>query len=68
MEEAQLTAELVTALSLDRPEHTAYVLALLAEALCVEARCHCAPTPENTATLLALNELQHALSDRLVKA
>src|SRR5436305_767750 len=66
MEEAELTAELVAALTLDLPEHTAYVLALLAEALAVEARCHHAPTPQTAATLLALNELQHAVSRRLV--
>jgi hypothetical protein len=67
MGETELKAELVNALALDRPEHTAYVLALLAEALCVEARSHRAPAAEAVATLLALNELQHALSDRLVK-
>src|SRR2546423_1677387 len=66
MEEAELTAELVAALTLDLPEHTAYVLALLAEALASEARCHRAPTPEAAATLLALNELQHAVSKRLM--
>jgi hypothetical protein len=43
------------------------VLALLAEALCVEARCHRDPTPENTATLLALNDLQFDLSNRLFR-
>jgi len=63
----ELKAELVNALTLDRPEHTAYVLALLAEALCVESRSHRFPAPKAVATLLALNELQHALSDRLVK-
>jgi hypothetical protein len=67
MGEAELKAELVAALTLDRPEHTAYVLALLAEALCVEARSHRSPATEAVATLLALNELQHALGDRLVK-
>jgi hypothetical protein len=67
MGEAELKAELINALTLDLPEHTAYVLALLAEALCVEARSHRSPAAEAVATLLALNELQHALSDRLVK-
>lgn len=69
MDEAELTefkAKLVAALSLDRPEHTAYVLALLANSLAGEARCHRAATPEEAATLLALNELQHAISERLV--
>lgn len=66
MEEVELTAELVAALTRDRPEHTAYVLALLIEALAVETRCHRASTPEAVATLLALNEVQHALSRRLV--
>lgn len=65
--EAELKAELVNTLALDRPEHTAYVLALLAEALCVEARSHRAPAAEAVATMLALNDLQHALGDRLVK-
>jgi citrate synthase len=65
MDEAGLTAELVAALTLDRPEHTAHVLAMLAGALAVEARCHCAPTPETAVTLLALNELQLALNSRL---
>jgi hypothetical protein len=65
MDEAGLTAKLVAALTLDRPEHTAHVLAMLAGALAIEARCHRAPTPESTVTLLALNELQFALSSRL---
>jgi len=43
------------------------MLALLAQALCVEARCHRNPTPEDTATLLALNELQFDLSNRLFR-
>src|ERR1043165_2719140 len=67
MGETELKTELVNALALDRPEHTAYVLALLAEALCVEARSHRSPAAEAVATLLALNELQHALSVRLAK-
>lgn len=60
MDEAELAefkAELIAALSLDRPEHTAYVLALLASGLAGEARCHRDATPEAAATLLALNEL-----------
>lgn len=65
MDEARLSAELVAALILDRPEHTAQVLAMLATALAVEARRHRSPTPETVATLLALNELQHALGMRL---
>lgn len=67
MGEAELKTELVNALTLDLPEHTAYVLALLAEALCVESRSHRSPAAEAVATLLALNELQHALGVRLVK-
>jgi hypothetical protein len=66
MDEAGLKAELVTALTFDRPEHTAHVLAMLAGALATEARCHRALTPETAATLLAINELQLALSSRLV--
>lgn len=66
MDEAGLTAELVFALDLDRPEHTAHVLAMLAGSVATEARCHRSLTPETAATLLALNELQHALSGRPV--
>ncbi len=68
MDEAGLTTELVAALTLDRPEHTAHVLAMLAGAIATEARCHRDPTPETAATLLALNELQLALNKRLVDA
>jgi hypothetical protein len=66
MDEAGLTAELVFALDLDRPEHTAHVLALLVGSVATEARCHRELTPETAATLLALNELQLALSRRLL--
>jgi|SRR5215213_7961408 len=68
MDEAGLTAELVGALELDRPEHTAHVLAMLAGSLAVEARCHREPTAETAVTLLALNELQLAINNRLTAA
>jgi len=68
MDEAGLTAELVTALTLDRPEHTAYVLAMLAGALVTEARCYRDLTPETAVTLIALNELQLTLNNRLTAA
>lgn len=68
MDEAGLTAELVAALTLDRPEHTAHVLAMLAGAVATEARCHREPTSETAVTLLALNELQLALNNRLAAA
>lgn len=68
MDEAGLTAELVTALTLDRPEHTAHVLAMLAGSLAVEARCHREPTAETAVTLIALNELQLVLNNRLTAA
>lgn len=66
MDEAGLTAELVFDLDLDRPEHTAHVLAMLAGSVATEARCHRSLTPEMATTLLALNELQLAISGRLM--
>jgi hypothetical protein len=65
MDEAGLSVELVASLTLDRPEHTAHVLAMLATALAVEARRHRSQIPETVTRLLVLNELQHALGMRL---
>lgn len=48
MDEAGLTAELVAALNLDRPEHTADMLAMLATALSVEARRHRSRLPRRS--------------------